>query len=124
MAAVSLTARRLWGAEAGRHAALAAGGMAWIVANSHFLSLDMGVSFFLTAALCGFLLAQRAEASREETRWAMWLTWAAMAGATLSKGLIGLLIPAPRWCCTAWSTGNGRSGNGCTGSAASRCFSR
>ncbi|MBA8734099.1 glycosyltransferase family 39 protein [Chromobacterium violaceum] len=93
VAAVSLTARRLWGAEAGRHAALAAGGMAWIVANSHFLSLDMGVSFFLTAALCGFLLAQRAEASREETRWAMWLTWAAMAGATLSKGLIGLLIP-------------------------------
>ncbi|WP_434632592.1 phospholipid carrier-dependent glycosyltransferase [Chromobacterium sp. CV08] len=93
VAAVALTARRLWGVDAGRYAALAAGGMVWIVANSHFLSLDMGVSFFLTAALCGFLLAQREGADREETRRAMWLTWAAMAGATLSKGLIGLLIP-------------------------------
>ncbi|PRP72119.1 hypothetical protein BUE93_03005 [Chromobacterium amazonense] len=93
VAAVALTARKLWGVDAGRYAALAAGGMAWIIANSHFLSLDMGVSFFLTAALCGFLLAQRDDASRAETRWAMWITWAAMAGAVLSKGLIGLLIP-------------------------------
>ena len=93
VAAVALTARRLWGAETGRYAALAVGGMAWIVANSHFLSLDMGVSFFLTVALCGFMLAQHEGASRGETRGWMWATWAAMAGATLSKGLIGLLIP-------------------------------
>ncbi|OHX12617.1 hypothetical protein BI347_03200 [Chromobacterium sphagni] len=93
VALTAFTARRLWGVETGRYAALAAGSCAWIVANSHFLSLDMGVSFFLAAALCGFLLAQRDGASPRDARNWMWLTWAAMAGATLSKGLIGLLIP-------------------------------
>ncbi|OWY37386.1 hypothetical protein CEK28_17030 [Xenophilus sp. AP218F] len=93
VAMTAVAARRLWGAEAGRYAALACGSMAWMISNSHFLSLDMGVSFFLTVALCGFLLAQQDDATAAETRGWMWVTWAAMAGAVLSKGLIGLLIP-------------------------------
>ncbi|QOZ82588.1 MULTISPECIES: glycosyltransferase family 39 protein [Chromobacterium] len=93
VAMCGFTARRLWGVDAGRYAALTAGSCAWIVANSHFLSLDMGVSFFLTVALCGFLLAQHDSADARATRHWMWVTWAAMAAATLSKGLIGLLIP-------------------------------
>ena len=91
--AVSFTGRRLWGPEAGAHAAMALAATAWIVLNSHFLSLDMGLALFLTLTLCGFLLAQRDDAGPAQQRHAMWATWAAMAGATLSKGLVGLLIP-------------------------------
>jgi len=91
--AVGVTAHRLWGREAGRYGALAMAGTVWVIANAHFLSLDMGLAFFLTLVLCGFLLAQRDEASAIERRNAMWLAWAAMAAATLSKGLVGVLIP-------------------------------
>ncbi len=91
--AVAYTARRLWGQAAGAHAAMVAAGTTWIIANSHFLSLDMGLAFFLTLTLCAFVLAQRDGAGDDERRHAMWVTWAAMAGATLSKGLVGVLIP-------------------------------
>lgn len=93
VAVVAWTARRLWGDATGHYAALVAAGTTWIIANSHFLSLDMGLTFFLTLALCAFLLAQRDGVSPTGQRHAMWLCWAAMAGATLSKGLIGLVIP-------------------------------
>jgi 4-amino-4-deoxy-L-arabinose transferase-like glycosyltransferase len=89
--AVGLTARRLWGN--GQYAALVMAGSVWVIANSHFLNLDTGLMFFLTLALCAFLWAQQDQASPAERRYGMWLAWAAMAGATLSKGLIGLLIP-------------------------------
>ncbi len=89
--AVGLTARRLWGN--GRYAALAMGGSFWVIGNSHLLTLDAGVTFFLTLALCAFLWAQQDGASPAERRYGMWVAWAAMAAATLSKGLIGLLIP-------------------------------
>lgn len=91
--AVAYTGGRLWGREAGLTAALLAGSMVWIYANGHYLTLDAGLGFFLTLALCGFVLAQRDEASAAERRQFMWLTWAAMAGAVLSKGLVGLVIP-------------------------------
>lgn len=90
---VGYTGARLWGREAGCHAAAIMAGSTWIVANGHFLTLDMGVTFFLTLTLCGFVLAQRDGAEAAERRRWMLLAWAAMAGATLSKGLIGLVIP-------------------------------
>lgn len=93
VAAVAYTGARLWGREAGLSAALLAGSMLWVYANSHYLTLDAGLMGFLTLALCGFLLAQRDGATPAEQRHFMWLTWAAMAGATLSKGLVGLVIP-------------------------------
>lgn len=91
--AVGFTARQLWGKEAGHLSALVMGSSCWVVANSHFLNLDTGLTFFLTTALCAFLLAQREDAGHGARRGWMWLCWAAMAGATLSKGLIGLMIP-------------------------------
>ena len=91
--AVGLTAQRLWGARAGHYAAMVMASSTWVLGNSHFLSLDMGLSGFLTLALCGFLLAQHDAASPRQQRNGMWLTWAAMAGAMLSKGLVGLVIP-------------------------------
>lgn len=89
---VWFTAKRLWGSLAGEHAALVVVSCAWMFTNSHFLTLDMGVSFFLALSLCCFLLAQDAQESHQQAWW-MRACWAAMAGATLSKGLIGLLIP-------------------------------
>ena len=89
--AVGLTARRLWGN--GHYAALVMAGSFWIIGNSHFLTLDSGVMFFLALTLCAFLWAQQEDASPKERRYGMWVAWAAMAGAMLSKGLIGLLIP-------------------------------
>src|SRR5450759_5903614 len=53
----------------------------------------MGVVFFLSAAVCAFLLAQHDAAdARARTRW-MLTAWAALALAMLSKGLIGLVLP-------------------------------
>ena len=88
---VGLTARRLWGN--GHFAALAMAGSFWVIGNSHFLTLDAGLMFFLTLVLCSFVWAQHDGASQRELRYGMWMAWAAMAGATLSKGLVGLLIP-------------------------------
>ena len=77
---------------------------AWWIGNGHFLTLDMGVTAFLTMALCGFIWAQQDDATPRETRNAMLAAWAAMALATLSKGLIGLLIPgASLLLYTLWS---------------------
>ncbi|SMC29276.1 4-amino-4-deoxy-L-arabinose transferase [Andreprevotia lacus DSM 23236] len=69
------------------------GSCVWWIGNGHFLTLDMGVSAFLTMALCGFIWGQQDDASPSENRNAMLAAWAAMALATLSKGLIGLVIP-------------------------------
>lgn len=90
---VAFTANRLWGSQVGRLAAIVMGSTTWVIGNSHFLTLDMGLTFFLTVALCGFLLAQRSDVTVSGRRYGMWVTWAAMAAATLSKGLVGLVIP-------------------------------
>jgi 4-amino-4-deoxy-L-arabinose transferase-like glycosyltransferase len=87
------TARRLWGADAGLFAAATLGSSLLFVVMGHMNTLDMGVSFFMAASLCGFLLAQRDGASEQENRWWMYITWAALACAVLSKGLIGIVLP-------------------------------
>jgi 4-amino-4-deoxy-L-arabinose transferase-like glycosyltransferase len=93
IALTAFTARRLWGERAGWFSGLVAASLVWMVGNGHFLSLDMGVTAWLTLVLCAFALAQHDDASEKEARYWMWAAWAGMACATLSKGLIGLLIP-------------------------------
>jgi 4-amino-4-deoxy-L-arabinose transferase-like glycosyltransferase len=56
-----------------------------------YLTLDMGLTFFLCAALCAFLLAQHAPPAPAR-RW-MLVVWAAMACAVLTKGLVGIVLP-------------------------------
>ncbi len=58
----------------------------------HANTLDMGVSALLAAAILALCLAQRDD-STESRRW-MDGAWALLALATLSKGLIGLVLPA------------------------------
>ncbi|MFA6312945.1 MAG: glycosyltransferase family 39 protein [Sterolibacterium sp.] len=86
--------RRLWGADAALYAACTLGGSLLWVLIGHVNTLDMGVSFFLSSAVFGFVLAQRDQATPRETSSFMWLTWLALALAVLSKGLIGLVLPA------------------------------
>jgi len=91
---VFLLGRRLWGADAGVRALLFTSASSLFVLLGHQLTLDMLLSFCLTACLSCFLLAQ---AGREASgHWRVWMLgcWAAMALAVLTKGLIGVLIPA------------------------------
>jgi 4-amino-4-deoxy-L-arabinose transferase-like glycosyltransferase len=91
---VFFVARKLWGTDAGVRALLFTSASTLFVMLGHQLTLDMLLSFFLTACLGCFLLAQaRRDASRH---WRAWMLgcWAAMALAVLTKGLIGVVIPA------------------------------
>ncbi len=87
------TGRRLWGATAGLYAGLTTVSMVWMASLAHVITVDMGVSFFLALVLCGFLIAQDDRTSVSSRRRWMFVVWAAMAGAMLSKGLIGIVIP-------------------------------
>jgi 4-amino-4-deoxy-L-arabinose transferase-like glycosyltransferase len=90
---VGFTVYRIWGIRAGTISALVlASSPLWII-GGHFNSLDMGIAFFMSAALCTLILALHApEESREEKRW-MLTCWAMMALSVLSKGLIGIVLP-------------------------------
>lgn len=91
--AVGGTAWRLWGRETGIRSLAVAASMTWVFGNAHFLTLDAGLTLFLTIALCAVLIAEQASGPASERRNWIWVAWAAMAGAVLSKGLVGLLIP-------------------------------
>ncbi len=84
----------LGGAVLGTFCGLALSGTLWHAGLAQIVTLDAGLAFFLALGLAGLVVAQRDEASGAERRAWMWLVWAAMAGATLSKGLIGLVLPA------------------------------
>jgi 4-amino-4-deoxy-L-arabinose transferase-like glycosyltransferase len=60
---------------------------------AHFDTLDMGLSFWMQLTLCSLLLAQRPNLPVPQVRLWMWLCWAGMALALLSKGLVGLILP-------------------------------
>jgi 4-amino-4-deoxy-L-arabinose transferase-like glycosyltransferase len=91
---------------------LLATGSCWIVAMSHFIALDIGLTFWLTVCLCGLLgcierfsaerlTAERHSAERpsadpinqSRVQWPDYWVWIGVAGAFLSKGLVGGLIP-------------------------------
>jgi 4-amino-4-deoxy-L-arabinose transferase-like glycosyltransferase len=87
------TGARLFNPAAGLAAALVLASAPYWQLMGHFNTLDMGLSFWMELTLCAMLLAQRVGiAPREARRW-MWLSWASMALAVLSKGLIGVLLP-------------------------------
>jgi len=91
---VFLLGRTLWGLDAGVRALSYTAASALFVLLGHQLTLDMLLNFFLLAALGCFLVAQvRRENSGYRRSW-MLGCWAAMALAVLTKGLIGVLIPA------------------------------
>jgi 4-amino-4-deoxy-L-arabinose transferase-like glycosyltransferase len=85
---------RLFGPDAGLYAALMLVSSAGFVLGGHFNTLDMGLTFFLTLTVVAFLFAQRyRQTPRGRSLW-MHVAWAAAAGAVLSKGLVGAVLPA------------------------------
>ncbi|MDQ6621070.1 MAG: glycosyltransferase family 39 protein [Pseudomonadota bacterium] len=94
IAAIATAGYFIGGAALGWSAGLATTGMLWQVALSQILTLDAMLSALLAIAFAGFVVAQQNSASAERRRLAMWIAWAAMAGATLTKGLVGVVLPA------------------------------
>jgi 4-amino-4-deoxy-L-arabinose transferase-like glycosyltransferase len=85
---------QIGGAPLGIGAGGALVAMAGYVVGGHVLSLDGLLAATLAFALGAFLLAQRdGVGARGERGW-MLVAWAAMAAATLTKGLVGIAIPA------------------------------
>ena len=90
---VGFTAAKLYDRRTGWIAALMlATGFYW-AGMGHVNSLDMGISGFFAVSLCALILGQRDGVAASEQRNYMLLCWAAMALATLSKGLIGIVLP-------------------------------
>ena len=83
---------RLGGPTLGLYSAAVLAGCVWPVLNAHILTLDTGLTLWMNAGLGGLLLAQHAGTARGRRGW-MWMAWAALALATLSKGLIGIVLP-------------------------------
>jgi 4-amino-4-deoxy-L-arabinose transferase-like glycosyltransferase len=73
--------------------ALALAGSWGFFLGSQFLTLDMGLTLFLTSAMLSFALSRRTDISPGVQRNWMLLAWAAAACAVLSKGLVGVVIP-------------------------------
>ncbi|MFN7753508.1 MAG: glycosyltransferase family 39 protein [Pseudomonadota bacterium] len=84
---------RLYGARTGLIAAAVLGSAGLYVGIGHLNTLDMGLTFFMSAAM-GFILLglQSPAGSRRELHW-MLGAWVAMALAVLSKGLVGVVLP-------------------------------
>src|SRR5205814_3921338 len=78
---VLTTANRLFGPPVGLYAGAVLAASPLYVLLGQVNTLDMSVTFFLSAAIFSFALGQ------------MLLFWAACALAVLSKGLIGIVLP-------------------------------
>lgn len=103
---VGWTAAALYDRRTGVVAATIVGGSLAYVLLGHFNTLDMGLTFFLTATVCAVLRARDADAGPVDAhcgttsrgpsagaarRW-MLVAWAALALATLSKGPVAVVL--------------------------------
>lgn len=83
---------RLFGRQAGIYSALLLGSSMLYSMMAHINTLDMGVTLFITLGIFSLLIAQKEERPPQRRNW-MWLAWAGLALAVLSKGLMGLILP-------------------------------
>jgi 4-amino-4-deoxy-L-arabinose transferase-like glycosyltransferase len=90
---VALFGARLFGAAAGLYSALVLATSMGYMFVAHIATLDMGFTLFTTAAMGGFALglAETTPAASRK-RW-LYIAWAAMGLAMLSKGLAGIVLP-------------------------------
>ncbi|WP_071461779.1 ArnT family glycosyltransferase [Polynucleobacter asymbioticus] len=103
--AIGFTGARIYNARVGWLAAVVLASSPMWVISGHFNSLDMGLSAFLVGAVCSLLLAQTSHNKSSSRNW-MWACWFFMALATLSKGLIGVAIPAMVFIVYSFSAGD------------------
>ncbi len=88
------TGNRLFGPPVGLYAAAVAASSAIYASVGHVLTLDMSLTVFMSASVLAFAVAQSDPAGDAERRRWMLLAWAAAALAVLSKGLVGIVLPA------------------------------
>ncbi|MBC3876851.1 glycosyltransferase family 39 protein [Undibacterium sp. FT79W] len=93
VASVAYTGNKLFSRRVGIIAALVLGSSFYWAGMGHVNSLDMGLSGMMVLCMCGLLVGQRDSVSDTERRNAMLVCWAGMALATMSKGLIGFVLP-------------------------------
>ena len=93
VASVLVVGKALFDLRTGMHAALILASSLLFMLYAQVVTLDMGLTFFLTAGLSCFLLAMRAGLTIRQER--IWIScaWALTALAVLSKGLIGVVLP-------------------------------
>ncbi len=90
----ALLALRLFGARAAMFAFLfASSSLMWVVMG-HMLTLDMLLSTWLFFGVACLAIAQSQRSDKKQARNWMLAGWAALALAVLTKGLIGLVLPA------------------------------
>jgi 4-amino-4-deoxy-L-arabinose transferase-like glycosyltransferase len=75
-------------------AAMIAAGCWGYFLGAQYVTLDMGLTFFLTAATFCFMLSRREGLTRAEERKWMISAWAAAGFAVLSKGVVGVVLPS------------------------------
>ena len=85
--------RKLFGRRAGLIAAIVLATSPLYYLLGRIITLDMAVSVFLTGALLSFLLGVREPPGRVRSSY-LYAFYALCAAATLTKGLIGIVIPA------------------------------
>lgn len=93
MLMVGYTAYRIWDVQTGLLAAATLGGSWAYFLAAQYLTLDMTLTACFTFALCSFLLAQNEGGAADRRAW-MLSAWSAAALAVLSKGLVGVVLPA------------------------------
>ena len=93
VAAVGYTGRQIFSSRVGSIAAIVLGSSFYWAGMGHVNSLDMGLSGMLAITMCGLLLGQHQSGSEKFRRNAMLACWIGMALATMSKGLIGFVLP-------------------------------
>jgi 4-amino-4-deoxy-L-arabinose transferase-like glycosyltransferase len=93
IAFTAFAARRLAPGPSWLFAALAFAGSWGFFIGGQFLTLDMGLTFFLCVAMLAFVLSRRGGSPPGVERNWMLLAWAALACAVLSKGLVAVVIP-------------------------------
>ena len=84
---------RLFDRESGFYAFVFTIGSALYSALAHILTLDTTLTFFLVAGIGCLAMAQSRREDRNQVRNWMLAGWAALAGAVMTKGLIGLVLP-------------------------------
>lgn len=89
-----LVAFRLFGQRAAIYTFLICISYLMVVVFGHYLTLDMALSAFVVMGIGSLVIAQSGQPEASQTRNWMLFGWAALALATLTKGLVAIVLPA------------------------------
>ncbi len=89
-----LVAFRLYGSRAAMYTFGLSISYLMVVAFGHYLTLDMALSAFLVMGIGSLVIAHSRHSNESQTRNWMLIGWAALALATLTKGLVAVVLPA------------------------------